>query len=383
MAYYQWNNTGDRNLIRFSKLNLVLVVFTLVGLLALSPSLANPASATHLSDEFTWQLVVLSSYPACSNYHYQILNKYDEITEKYFELYQFANEKHEPKCFPITDYLDYYSSPDDLDMLIIVLDSNLGQEELHKRKMGGLYTHSGTGKLSNHAIIMCDCPNFYYSDPVWILTHELSHFLLYYLEYDYSIIEGLVHSYDEKYDQCRQSYTEDCVDVINKLRVDDMSYSFNVMPPYEQAIGANALMNEKNISSNIIELNKVIVKWWLDGKINEADYSNVLGFLKPEESFENNDNTKVLFKDDPLDKNIVMWYDVLDPKPIIDTEELLAKIPNFLKSDAERVFKDVDISGLPAWFKETAQWWVEGKITDKEFIQNVEYLQNSGVIRPH
>jgi len=91
----------------------------------------------------------------------------------------------------------------------------------------------------------------------------------------------------------------------------------------------------------------------------------------------------VLFKDDPLDKNIVTWYDVLDPTPVLDTEELLGKIPNFLKSDAERVFKDVDISGLPDWFKETAQWWIEGKITDKEFITNVEYLQKSGIIRPH
>ena len=91
----------------------------------------------------------------------------------------------------------------------------------------------------------------------------------------------------------------------------------------------------------------------------------------------------MLFKDDPLDKNIVMWYDVLEPTPVMDTEELLAKIPNFLKSYAERVFKDVDISGLLDWFKETAQWWVEGKITDEEFITNVEYLQKSGVIRPY
>ncbi len=383
MVNFKWNYQGDCNLKIFSKSNPVLVILTLVGLLALSPSLANQASATHLSDEFTWQLVVLSSTPACSNYHYQILNKYDVITEKYFELYQFENSKYDPLCFPITDYLDFYSSPEDLDMLIIVLDSNLGQEELHKRKMGGLYTHSGTDKFSNHAIIMCDCPNFYYSDPVWILSHELSHFILYYLEYDSSIIEGLVHSYDEKYDQCRQSYTDDCVDIINKLRVDEMSYSFSVMPPYEHATRENPQTNEKTIPSNIIELNKIIAEWWIDGKINEADYSNVLGFLKSEEDFENKDNAKVLFKDDPLDKNIVTWYDVLDPTPVLDTEELLAKIPNFLKSDAERIFKDVDISGLPDWFKDIAQWWIEGEITDKEFITNVEYLQKSGVIRPH
>jgi len=365
-------NKGAVNMKKFLKSNLVVAVFTIVALLFLSPTLSNNAFASHLSDDFTWQLVVLTSTPACSNYHYQILNKYDVITEKYFELYQFANEKYEPKCFPITDY----------DMLIIVLDSNLGQEELHKRKMGGLYTHSGTDKFSNHAIIMCDCPNFYYSDPVWILSHELSHFILYYLEYDSSIIEGLVHSYDEKYDQCRQSYTDDCVDIINKLRVDEMSYSFSVMPPYEHATRENPQTNEKTIPSNIIELNKIIAKWWIDGKINEADYSNVLGFLKSEESFENQDNTKVLFKDDPLDKNIVMWYDVLEPKPVLDIEKLLAKIPNFLKSDAERVFRDVDVSGLPDWFKENTQWWIEGKITDKEFITNVEYLEKLGVIRP-
>ncbi len=90
----------------------------------------------------------------------------------------------------------------------------------------------------------------------------------------------------------------------------------------------------------------------------------------------------MLFKDDPIDKNIVTWHDALDLTPALDTEELLAKIPNFLKSDAERIFKDVDISGLPDWFKQTAEWWIEGKITDKEFITNVEYLQKSGVIRP-
>jgi len=79
-------------------------------------------------------------------------------------------------------------------------------------------------------------------------------------------------------------------------------------------------------------------------------------FIEPEESFENQDNTKILFKDDPVEKNLVVWYDLLDPKPQLNTEELLSKIPNFLKSDAERIFRDSDITGLPDWFKETAQW---------------------------
>ena len=365
----------------FSKLNFVVIVFA-IAMLASSPTLTSQASAFNNVNEFKWQLVMLSSNPACSNYDYQSLNKYDTITKQYFEMYQFETKKYEPKCFPITEYLDFYSSPNDLDMLIIVLDKNLGQEELHKRKMGGLYTHAGNGMFSNHAIIICDCPNFDYSDPVWILTHELSHFILYYLGYDYSIIEGLVHSYDEKYDQCREDYIPDCADIIQKLRVEEMAYSFSVMPPYGPAIGANMQTSDKEISSNVLELNKIITKWWLAGKINEADYSNVLGFLQPEETMLDNESNKVLFKDDPIDNNIVTWYDVLEPKQTVDTEELLAKIPNFLKSDAERIFKDVDISGLPDWFKQTAQWWIDGEITNEEFISNVEYLQQSGVIRP-
>lgn len=375
MANIKWSDTGDRDM-----RNLILILL-LAFMIPASTITIHDAFATHLSDQFTWQLVVLSSTPSCSNYHYQILNKYDVITEKYFELYEFANQKYEPECFPITDYLDFYSAPDDLDMIIIVLDSNLGQDELHKRKMGGLYTHAGTG-TSNHAIILCDCPNFYYSDPVWILTHELSHFILYYLQYDYSIIEGLVHSYDEKYDQCRQSYTDDCADVITKLRVDEMAYSFSVMPPHHDAIGGNMQENDKHISSNMLELNKIITKWWISGKINEADYANVLGFLKPDDQINNQDNTKILFKDDPIDKNIVTWHEALGQTTPLDTEQLLATIPNFLKSDAERIFRDSDISGLPDWFKQTAQWWSEGKIPDEEFINSVEYLQKSGVVRP-
>ena len=117
-----------------TKIMMVFSVFALVGLLALSPALSNKASAFNNVDEFTWQLVVVSSTTACSNYHYQILNKYDVITEKYFELYQFANEKHDPNCFTLENYLDSYAPPDDLDMLILVLDEELGQPNYTKER---------------------------------------------------------------------------------------------------------------------------------------------------------------------------------------------------------------------------------------------------------
>ena len=75
-------------------------------------------------------------------------------------------------------------------------------------------------------------------------------------------------------------------------------------------------------------------------------------------------------------------YQLLEPY-FLHQLLLVLKIPNFLKSDAKRIFRDADTIGLPEWFKTTAEWWTVGKITDEEFMRNVDYLQNSGVIRPH
>ncbi len=36
---------------------------------------------------------------------------------------------------------------------------------------------------------------------------------------------------------------------------------------------------------------------------------------------------------------------------------------------------------LPSWIKVTAGWWSEGKISDSEYVQSIEYLINQGIIR--
>ncbi len=53
-----------------------------------------------------------------------------------------------------------------------------------------------------------------------------------------------------------------------------------------------------------------------------------------------------------------------------------------LKID-ESFYQKTDFTGLPEWFKTTAQWWVDGQITDEDFIRNVKYLKDSGIIRDH
>ena len=358
-----------------------LVIMLISVFLLAFPSLANNASATHFTDEIQWQLVYISSHPACSNYDYQMTAKFDEITDKYFESYQFETTKYDSLCLTEQKYLSEYEFPQDLDLLIMVLERNLGEQELHSQKMGGMYTHNGTTKIQNHLIMFCDCSNFYYSDPVWILTHELSHFVLYYLDYNFSVIEDFVHTFDGKYDQCRENYDETCESVVFRLRIDVSAYSYTVMPPYQPAIGMNIdRISIDDIPPSLLELNKVITKWWAADKITEGEYANVLGLMIDGAEFFKLRESQVLFKDGPID-NVETWEDVLLKKEEKTTSDLLAKVPNFLKSDEERIFMEGNTSGLPSWFKETAEWWAEGKTSNEEYVKSVEYLRNTGVIR--
>jgi len=175
----------------------LVFMFSAIFLLMTSPFTIDEAFGRHLSVELKWQLVFISSNPACDSYQYQMMSKYTELTELYFENYELENSKYDSLCFPEKKYLQ--ESPLDLDLIILVYDEDLGREELHSQKMGGFYNHVGKDITQNHVIVFCDCSNFYYSDPVWILSHELSHFALTFLEIDLSVVEDLVHINDESY----------------------------------------------------------------------------------------------------------------------------------------------------------------------------------------
>ncbi len=360
----------------------ILSITALIAVLAAGSFAIDDASATHFSEDTKWQLVYLTDSPACSNYDHQMTVKYDEITEKYFELYGFDNTKYEPLCMNNYKYDALYEFPQDLDLIVLVYSRNLGEVELHDQKMGGLFTHSGPNRSINNAIIICDCSNFYYSDPVWILTHELSHFTLYFLEYDMYVIEDFVHEFDEKYDQCRKSYDDSCYSVLTKLRVEQMAYSFSVMPPYEPAIGISKLKNnEVNVSPSLVELGKIVTQWWTVGKITEGDYSNALGLLAVQNQQMQQDHN-VLFKDGPI-KNEITWKEVLLADGSSENKEnVMTKVREKLKIE-DQIYQQTDFTGLPDWFKQTAQWWVDDQITNEDFIRSVKYLKESGIIREY
>jgi hypothetical protein len=312
------------------------------------------------------------------------VEKYTEITQKYLELYKFPNSHYDSICTTQSKLTKTYQAPQDLDLLILVLDNDLGEEKLNSYRLGGIYAHSGLNKNLNHVIMFCDCSNFYYSDPVWTLTHELSHFVLYTLNYNSEIIETLVHKNDDTYDKCRESYTSECSKVVEKLRIDASAYSYSVMPTYKPAIGSQKLETPEGIvPTALIELNKYITKWWTEGKISEADYSNALGFLVSQEELDEIKEREIMFADGPLDHVSPNWYDILNYKGTNNKEKLFSIIPYDFKSNLKRVYEDGKEIGLPEWFKQTVIWWQEDKITDDEFVKSVQYLRDMGLIQPH
>ncbi|HXV38217.1 MAG TPA: hypothetical protein VD699_01395 [Nitrosopumilaceae archaeon] len=350
-----------------------LIVIGLILITSLTPI---QSFAIHKSEKLSWQMVFLSSYPACSNYQYQILNKYDVIAEKYMDVYNLENSKYKPNCMSESKYSDY-KVPDDLDLLILVYDKNIGEKELNGNDIGGFYNHVGTDKTKNHTIVFCDCPNFRFSDPVWILTHELSHFILYYKGFPQDIVEDKIHKWDSKYDYCIETvYDDSCTPTSTSMYDERSGYSWVVMALYEPATMTEFFPSpEKKIidSQYVVQVQKEITRWWMSGKISEEDYSKTLSYMIVEDTVLTNttssyfDTSNIIFVDGPKDKKSdVTYYD---------------SSPNWTEAQLDTIFSRVQFkaepepaAGLPEWFKTRAQLWVNDEIGNEEFLSGVKYL---------
>jgi len=368
----------------------LIIVSTLM--IISSPITTQEVFATHLSEDLKWQLVFITSQ-GCSLYNYEKMNQYDLITENYLEKYGLEASKYEPLCIPESKYLSEYIPQNDIDLTILVYDKQLGEKVLHSQKMGGLFSHSGSDRSFNHVIMICDCSTFYYSDPVWILSHELSHFVLYFRNYEMSVIEDLIHTNDVQYDQCIEQGLN-CESFITKLEVESLSRSFSVMPINKpDSIGTNGNNNaDDKVRTSVIGISKMITKWWAADKITDGDYANAIGYLVDADIIPSDENAEILIADEPLD-DAVTWEEKFseinsDLRGEVKEQENNENNISLLNSntnpiESKRSVVELVILGLPDWFKTTAGWWAQDKITDEEFKKNIQFLVTRGIIRPH
>ncbi len=373
--YSQMKNKVKGSFCGFSNKG-VLIAIT-VAVLVIGLSSPGYSYATHHSENIVWQVVMITSDKACSNYHHQMAEKYSEITEGYFELYELEEDHYEAVCLTENNFSNKYEKPYNLDLLIVAYDKNKGEEDLHSLAIGGLYTHTGNDLMQNHTIIFCDCSDFDYSNPTWILSHELSHFILHYLGFDLSIVEDEIHERDQKYDYCIENHnSESCIGVTAKIKSKNYGASYIVMAPFESAIGESFHLESDDIYlySTEIQMLSEITKWWLEGQISDYYYAKSMEILSGYSS------ERLLDSQESLMKSSDFILVAEPPKNIQDeslnlttkSEEILKNIP-FIDFEIEQS----DNMKIPGWFTTRSQLWLDKEISDDEFIAGMDSFLNS------
>ena len=353
----------------------IIGIFAIVSLLFPTPTFANYAS------QINWELIVISSKPACNGYHYYIVEKYHDISEKYLGLYQLDNKAYSPQCMTELKYLTEYEKPHDLDLLILVYDREKGREDLHSQNIGGIYIHEGDDLSRNHTIIFCDCSNFEYSDPVWILSHELSHFVLNHLGFDLKVAEKEIHELDDKFDFCVEvEYNEeDCSSI--KTRIETDRSSVVVMSPYPLAIGKSIPQStEKAVFGSLYQKEMVLefTNWWVQGNISNENYVKSLQILSGIESGDGIETVGIISKP----SMVVLFEPPTSEKPQQTNEDFSEITQSLLRmspfnEDNKNKLSPEDEQVFILWLKTKSNSWTYNEITDEEFIKDLEYLLNS------
>jgi len=360
------------------RLVIVFVISTFM-ILGTSTIATQNAFAQTGTDDLKWQLVMITSNPTCYNYDFQIMNKYTEISENYLELYKVVNSKYSPLCFSEKKYLSEYDTPSDLDLLLLVYDEDLGRKELHSQKIGGFYHHFGNDIEQNHVIVFCDCPTFNYSNPAWILSHELSHFVLNYLSYDESIVEDLVHFTDKKYDECLENYDNTCRNIETSLRMKTDSASYSVMPVYEPATSKDRnQVFSNNISDEMKELGDLMINWWTSGIITETQYNEGKGLIEATATKDASMDSETHFADSAVD-DTPTWTDVLSANSNKSVHDIFFLVPESIKTE-KAISNDDNTLSLSDWFKETGVSLDDAKITNTNFMDIINDSNTEEII---
>ncbi len=365
-------------------LGLVAIAMLMVSPLTISESYAIS------QDGFVWQLIFIQEAECVQSDNLDEV--YSSLTTKYLEMYQMENTPQEALCMSELEYSNYKMN-EEIDLLILVYDDKVGEKILEPNNVDGLYIHTGNDRTQNHLMIMCHCSDFDSSYeqilPSWILSHELSHFVLSYKGYPQSVIQNTVHEIENEYDNCIGTNFQDeyCKDFKTTIRPDYISKDFAVMKPYEPAVG-NKLVTyipDDFSDSKVIELQRNLAKMWITNEIDDIAFLNTLKNLvntpndfavEQHEPFMEIENGFVIAeKSKPTD---VVWDEYLNSDYVDEdnTQLLLDHIPLNLNE----MVGEINMKEMPNWFKTRSLLWSEQRISDKVFFDGVEYLVRMGIV---
>ena len=94
----------------------------------------------------------------------------------------------------------------------------------------GCMTMTEEMKCTTSTIVICECAPLYQEGKtnggVWILSHELAHFLFYYENFGINVYAESVHVVENKYRKCLEDrFTNSCEQYYVQIKVDGESYN--------------------------------------------------------------------------------------------------------------------------------------------------------------
>ena len=337
-----------------------------------------------------WSLYFINDEHRCLTKDKTSASELTSLTLQYFREYEFDNTLVESSCISLEEYSSMDIS-DDLSLVILILDGTLGESILAKNGYEGMYSHLGEDKSLKHTIVIKSTSiNDLYTATAtpWLLSHELSHYVLSYKGYNGNAIEYLLHHDKLSYQDCVGKSTgyEQCQDVRTMIRPIDLGKDFFVMPVHEPVVGktfVKYLPEELLYSKIAIELQREITKWWASGMITDEAYSqSVLRIVNSPTVLNSTINDDVIKLPngfailDKNSKNNLDWTP--GPFEAFASNEDISKAFALIPFEADEIVHD--LKEFPQWFKIRAELWSESKIPDKIFFDGMEALLRLGIV---
>ena len=375
-------------MIQIKSIFMIIPIFV-IALLLIAP-LAITQTYAQENYDVVWQLVYIKAN-ICHPTDTQVATMYSELTTTYLELYELENVGLEPTCITEANYENFKTS-EPVNLLILIYDEELGKKFLQSNDLDGVYVHDGNDRLKNHTVVVCDCSegkaSFESALTPWILSHELSHFVLSYKGFNKLTIQEAIHSIENEYDSCIAEFKvdDDCSGIKLTTRAKNVARDFVVMKPYENAVGNNLIKFVPNdIDSSTLDLHRELVNLWLLGSINDDAYMTTVEYLV-DPPVENYTNTSYI--DFQIPNGFVIFEEAKNPD--IKWDEHL--YPTNPEKNLETLFEHIsfnivdentntDTEEFPNWFKTRALLWSEKRISDKVFYDGIEHLVRLGTIK--
>jgi len=309
--------------------------------------------AKSVEDTFTFQLIWVTGNRSCYQSDHQFMAEYQDLTQTYLSAYGLDHFYFPAQCITLAEFEDF-QPPQYTDLLIVVYEKTTGRVILHDNFRGGYFQPYDTLHSSGLKIETCQCPSFNYNDPIWVLSHELSHFALYYLGFTPTIWVDWVHNIQNRYYQyCPDGDTTDnrCNGLYTKIH--GISRVYKTMSIYPTADQGTPFQSKFSyVDSSSLQENSEGIN---PGKM--ADLSIPTW----------------------IQNNVKMWsegsltneYFVLAIKYFIEQKIIIA---DTFENDSNSIIE------IPEWIKISSGWWVNGLITDQDFLLGIQYLLEEKII---